>query len=170
MQLKLLTVLGALAPIVSAQNNSISAQNTAASIQNGTTIIINDNLVDIITAFPRCSLTCFSDAIHLNRCRVKDFDCVCHWAFVLTDNLRPCMAKKCQGVHNDARARLWDFCHRWDDKPPAAEIAAAKILMRKRIVDPDDWMDRPRGGDSILVEPDMAVMGAAVAAAAALMI
>ncbi|KAI2769936.1 hypothetical protein F4815DRAFT_489443 [Daldinia loculata] len=173
MQLKLLALLGALAPIANAQNKTVVPQNNTLVSQNNT-IVITDNLVDIINNFPSCSLPCFSDAIHLNRCRVKELDCVCHWALVMSDDLTPCTRKQCKGSHNDVRARLWDFCHRWDEHPPAAEVEAAQILMRKRIVDQYDWLDRPTGrgrsGGRTVAEPDLTVMGAAVAVAAALMV
>lgn len=99
MQLKLLALLGALAPIANAQNKTVVPQNNTLVSQNNT-IVITDNLVDIINNFPSCSLPCFSDAIHLNRCRVKELDCVCHWALVMSDDLTPCTRKQCKGSHN----------------------------------------------------------------------
>ncbi|KAI1657680.1 hypothetical protein F4813DRAFT_389417 [Daldinia decipiens] len=161
MQLKLLALLGAIVPITSAQNNTV-AQNY--------TITITDNLVEIIHLFPRCSLPYLSDLIYLQRCRVKEFDCICNRVIDITDNLKHCMHGGCNGTHNDVRARMWDFCHRLEENPPAAEMEAARILMRKRVRDQFDWLDRPIGEGRTVAEPDITVMGVAVAAAAALMI
>ncbi|KAI0853414.1 hypothetical protein F5Y00DRAFT_257438 [Daldinia vernicosa] len=158
MQLKLLALLGALAlaPIASAQNN---------------TIVVIDNLVEIINIFPKCSLQCLSDVIDLNRCRVADLECICHWDLHITDNLSSCMTRgPCKGTHNDVRARVWDFCHRFDENPPAEEVEAARKLMRERIKDQSDYLDHYGGGSGTAAGPGTTVVGAVVAAAAALII
>ncbi|KAI1799745.1 hypothetical protein F4811DRAFT_557518 [Daldinia bambusicola] len=176
MQLKFLTTVSLLGALATAQNNIIITNNDHNNNGNNNdtepgTIIIKDNMVDIINLFPECSLPCISDTMNIVRCRVGEFDCNCKWIWGIVESLRAtCSKDQCAGVHNDIRARMYDMCHRWWENPPPEEIKAARILYRKRVVDYRDWIDKiraPSARGQILADHGVAVTGAALGVVAA---
>ncbi|KAI1475641.1 hypothetical protein F4774DRAFT_428767 [Daldinia eschscholtzii] len=170
MQLKFfttLTLLGAtaVAPLTTAQNTTTN--NNDSNTTAPSTIVIKDNLVDIINNFPGCSLDCLSFTMDRARCRVADLNCQCKYVWWIVDILSSCPCVLAPSTHNDIRARMYDLCHRWSEHPPPEEVEAAKLRYRKRVVDRRDWIDAPRGKGRTTAERGLALMGGAIAAVAA---